>query len=86
MKPTFNKFDQITHLPLRIFNRVVLMNNIYEDFGKEAAQEYADKFEPFERKQMFLMNAYIKAVGQDRVRKEVVKDLEVVYDSERDDV
>lgn len=63
MTQTLNKFEDINHLPLRVFNRVVFLNNLFADSGKGAAQGYADLFTDEERKQMYVMSAYIKQKG-----------------------
>lgn len=34
MTQTLNKFEDINHLPLRVFNRVVFLNNLFADSGK----------------------------------------------------
>lgn len=78
MTLTLNKFDDIGHLPLRVFNRVVFLNNLFSDAGKEAAQKYISLFTEGERQQMFVMSSYIKKVGEANVRKEVTKGLQVV--------
>lgn len=84
-KANFNLFNDIEHLPLKVFNRVVLMSNLYEDFGKETAEAYAREFNEGERKQMFLMQTYVKAKGAETVRKEVTRNLKVAYDAGADE-
>lgn len=76
----FEKFDSVTHMPLRVFNRVVFLHNLISDSGKSAGETYINLFKEFERKQMFLMSAYIKQVGLEQVRKEVTKGLVIVDD------
>lgn len=78
----YQRFDAIDHLPLRVFNRTVLLQNIFTDFGKDAAAEYGEMFDDKERSQMVVMQGYIKAKGVDEVRKMVTRDLEVVYDAD----
>ena len=78
MTITLNKFSDINHLPLRVFNRVVFLNNLFADSGKEAAQSYVDLFTEGERQQMYVMGQYIKSVGEEKVRKEVTKGLTIV--------
>lgn len=72
---TLNKFDDINHLPLRVFNRVVFLNNLFEDGGPEAAKKYVELFDDMEQKQMFVMGNYIKREGVAKVRKEVTRNL-----------
>lgn len=78
---TFESFQSIKHIPLRVFNRVVFMTNLFHDFGKDAAAKYAEMFNEDERKQMYLMQSFIKVKGVDAARKAVTKELEVVYDA-----
>lgn len=78
MEMTLNKFEEINHLPLRVFNRVVFLNNLFADGGEEAAKSYVASFSEAEKKQMFVLSAYIKRVGVEQVRKEVTKNLVVV--------
>lgn len=85
MAAKWDRFDNITHLPLKIFNRTVMMNNILEDLGVDSLREYIREFTQVERKEMEIMAAYIKHKGQDQVRKEVTNNLEIVYDASKDD-
>ena len=78
MNLTLNKFDDIRHTPLRVFNRVVFLNNIREDSGTEAAQRYVALFNEQEKREMFVVAHAIKAKGVDAVRKEVTRGLVVV--------
>lgn len=80
-KANFNRFDDINHTPLRAYNRVVLMSNLMADFGKEVSAEYAGLFDDNERKQMFVVQAYLKQHGPEETRKAVTKHLEVAYDA-----
>jgi hypothetical protein len=57
------------------------MGNILSDFGKEAAANYASLFTDSERKQMYIMQAFIKHKGVDEARKASTKGLEIVYDA-----
>ena len=82
----YNKFDEITHTPLRVFNRVVLMSNLLADFGEEAAVGYAQSFTDDERKQLFIMHQFIKEKGPEKARKFVTKDLKLVPEKELEDV
>lgn len=73
-----NTFNDIKHMPLRVFNRTVTLNNIYEDSGEVGAKAYIEQFTQGERKQIFLMQNFIKAKGQDEARKFATNGLEVV--------
>ena len=78
MNPNFNTFDEIQHKPLRIYNRVVQLYNLREDFGPEVAEQYVNIFTPAQRKAMYLVAGAVKKVGKDAVYKMVTKDLQVV--------
>lgn len=78
MTITLNKFEDINHLPLRVFNRVVFLNNLFADSGPEAAQSYINLFDEPQKQQMYVMGSYIKKVGQEAVRREVTKGLVLV--------
>lgn len=80
----FNKFDHITHKPLQIYNRVVLFSNILEEDGEDMAEQYFYIFSDVERKEMYIMQRMIRALGKDVVQKEVTKDLEITYDPSED--
>lgn len=74
-KANFNKFDDVNHVPLRVFNRVVLMSNLMGDFGKDVAISYAELFEEGERKQMYIMQSFISQQGLEAARATVTKGL-----------
>jgi len=81
---TFETFNTIEHMPLRVYNRVVYLNNILSDFGRDAVKRYIEMFSESERQQMFIMQAYVKAKGADAARKFATKDLKVAYDASAD--
>jgi hypothetical protein len=76
----FERYDDIQHLPLQVYNRVVFLHNLIEDSGKKAGEVYVESFAEGERRQMYLMAQYIAAKGPEFVQKEVTKGLKVVYD------
>lgn len=80
----FNRFDEIDHLPLKVYNRFVLLSNLKEDFGEAVAQDYLELFDEKERKQMFIINTFIKTKGVDEVRKMVTEGLELSPEEEID--
>lgn len=82
----YSKFDEIQHTPLRVFNRVVLMTNLLQDFGKEAMENYAASFTEGERKQMFIMQEYIKVNGEKEMRQMVTNGLSLVPEKALEDV
>lgn len=81
MDIAFNKFEEIKHLPLQVFNRVVFLNNLLSDAGHVIAKKYVESFTDVERKQMFIMQAYIKSKGIEQTKKDVTKNLVVDYDA-----
>jgi len=74
-KPTFNKFDEIEHMPLRVFNRTAMLFNLMDDFGNTVAEEYLNMFNEGQKQQILIMNLYIKKFGLDKARSEATKDL-----------
>lgn len=80
MENNFNKFNEIQHTPLRVFNRVAMLFNIKEDQGEETAKEYVNCFTESERKQMLMVMVAIEKQGVEAVRKAVTKDLVPTYD------
>jgi len=74
----FERFDDVHHLPLRVFNRVVYMNNLFNDFGRESTQDYIEMFDEGEKRQMYMIGILIKEKGLDAVRHQVTKGLEIV--------
>lgn len=75
MTHQFDKFDDIQHMPLRTFNRTIMLSNILEDLGRGKAEEYAALFTDNERKQMYIMQLYINTKGYDAARLAATKDL-----------
>lgn len=67
-EPNFNTFDEIQHKPLQIFNRTVMLSNIHSDLGKEKVAEYIENFTQAERKQMFIMQNFIKKFGYKKAK------------------
>lgn len=78
MNNTFEMFDDIEHLPLKVFNRAVYLTNLVEDSGKQAGENYIKQFEEGARRQIYFMLAYIKKSGLEAVKKNVFNGLEVV--------
>jgi len=64
----FNRFVDIAHRPLQVYNRAVMFFNLYEDQGKHVAEEYANSFTKEERLQMAQITALTKRVGTKRVK------------------
>lgn len=63
----YNRFTDIEHTPLRVYNRTVMFHNIYEDHGKHEAEAYAQSFTKEERLQMAQMAALVKNKGTKHV-------------------
>lgn len=74
-----DRFEDVKHRPLRVFNRTVMMLNL-NSISKEEATKYASTFTASERMEMGMVLAHIKEKGQDETRKIVTKGLEVVDD------
>ena len=77
---TFDKFDEVSHLPLRVFNRVVYLTSLKEDGGNVSRENYLKLFTEGERNQITLKAMYIKNKGLEQVRKEVTRGLVIVDD------
>ena len=75
MKNKFETFNDIEHMPLRVFNRVVSSFNIRDDFGDAVLEDYLSKFSVPERQQMMIMTMAIQSRGAEVIRKEVTQDL-----------
>lgn len=80
MKLQFNRFTDIEHRPLRIYNRSVMFSNIYEDHGRYVAEEYANTFTKEERLEMAQMIALVKKKGTKHVIALVTAGVEFVDD------
>lgn len=87
----FNRFEEIKHTPLRVFNRVAYYYNLYEDKGRETAKQYIETFSDWERKQMGYIMIAIKTKAEDghpdpvgAIRQTVTKDAEFKYDPNED--
>lgn len=80
MKNQFNRFADIAHRPLRIYNRAVMFHNIYEDQGPVVAGEYAQTFSPEERLEIAQMTALVRKKGVKFVQTLVTEGVEFVDD------
>jgi hypothetical protein len=72
-----NRFEDINHMPLRVFNRVVTMFNL-NSISKGEVEKYLLTFSEPEKKQMFIMAAYVNAKGMEVARKTATRGLELV--------
>jgi hypothetical protein len=80
MNNTFEMYDDVNHMPLRVYNRAVYLTNLVEDSGKDAGEKYISQFDEGSKRQMYLMLAYIKQKGIEVAKKEVMRGLEIVGD------
>lgn len=72
-----NRFEDINHRPLRVYNRVVMMHNL-RSISRDEVTKYLNTFSDAERREMYMVVAYMKEHGVDATRKEATKGLEVV--------
>lgn len=82
---TINRFDDIAHIPLRVYNRLVMAHNLLEDGGEVASRAYLDSFNEKERRQMLLMNAFVQKKGAEAAKKFVTEGLEPSCEEEVSD-
>lgn len=80
MKQEFNRFTDIQHRPLRIYNRSVMFANLFEDQGKFVAEDYANTFTKEERFEMAQMTALVRKKGVKVVQALVTEGLDFVDD------
>jgi len=76
----FNRFTDVEHRPLRIYNRAVMFSNIYEDHGRGAAEDYAASFTKEERLEIAQMIALVRKKGTKHVIALVTEGVEFVDD------
>lgn len=74
----FNTFNDIAHRPLRIYNRAVMYFNLYEDQGRNVAEEYAQSLTKEERLEVAQMTALVKKKGVKVVQALVTKGVDFV--------
>ena len=72
----FNRFDDINHRPLRIYNRAVMAYNIQEDQGRATMVEYLETFSPEERKEIAQMVQLVLKKGIKEVQRLVTDGVE----------
>lgn len=77
---SFEKFDDIKHLPLQVYNRVVMLHNLTKDSGEKTAKEYLGQFNEGERRQMFIINSLLKSKGPQETLKMVMEGAEIAGD------
>ena len=76
----FNRFDHINHKPLRVFNRTAMANNILEDFGEGASENYLALFDDTDRRNIFILSGFIKKNGIKEARRICTEGMEFDYD------
>lgn len=80
MKKQFNRFTDIQHAPLRVYNRAVMFSNLFEDGGKAVAEDYANSFTKEERLQMAQVIALVRSKGKKHVQALVTAGIQFVDD------
>lgn len=70
-----NKFNDIDYLPLRVWNRTVMLFNIREDSGENAAKEYASQFSKQELAQMLDLYHLVKKNGPEKIKKMIMANM-----------
>ncbi len=76
----FNRFDDVPHKPLRVFNRVAMASNLLEDFGEDVSEEYISLFTQKERINIHLLADFIQHNGVKTAREVCTRDMEIKYD------
>lgn len=85
MTEAITQFNDVSYAPLRIFNRCVMLFNINEDQGYEAAQAYLKGFTQADKSEMLAVYNRVKKEGVDTVRRELIRTMplpeeeEIVY-------
>ena len=77
-----NKFNEIEYQPLRAYNRCVMMFNINEDSGMEAAAEYLKQFSKEEKTEMLDVYNRVKKYGAEFVKAELIRNLPLPEEEE----
>lgn len=72
---SFATFHDVQHVPLRVYNRVVMAYNIQEDFGQAVLEEYFENFSQPEKAQMLAMMEFVKRNGREAAKAFATKDL-----------
>jgi len=76
------KFDDIEYLPLRAWNRCVMMFNIQEDQGHQPAVEYLKQFSDKEKTEMLDMYNKVKLYGPEEVKRQIIRAMPLQEDEE----
>lgn len=70
----FETFNNVKHIPLRIYNRAVMANNVLADYGAAQLEQYLEQFKRHEKSQIYFMNMFIKSHGAKAAKSYVLKD------------
>ena len=73
-------FDDVSHEPLRAYNRTVMMTNLKESVSDDEARRYAGLFSTADRKKMMLIMNFIKTHGVQKTREICTRGLKIVTD------
>ena len=76
------KFDHIEYGPLRAWNRCVMMFNINEDQGIEAASMYLKQFTKEAMSEMLDMYHRVKTLGAEEVKRQLIVSMPLQEDEE----
>lgn len=70
-----NNFNNVEYAPLRIWNRCVMLFNINEDSGVEAASVYLKQFSKPELTELLDMYNRVKKEGREPVLREIMRNM-----------
>jgi hypothetical protein len=73
MNDAITTFDDVEFKPLRDFNRCVMLFNIREDSGEDAAIRYLARISDDDKKSMLNVYNLVKRLGVETVRREIIK-------------
>ena len=76
------KFDHIVYEPLRNWNRCVMMFNINEDQGIDAASAYLKQFSKEDMSGMLDMYHRVKTLGAEEVKRQLIVSMPLQEDEE----
>lgn len=66
-------FDNIEFSPLRNYNRCVMLFNLREDSGEQAAKDYIAQINAEDRKEMLAIYTEVKKYGAETIKKAIMK-------------
>ena len=66
-------FDEVKNPTLRTWNRCAMASNLLDDKGDDEAEAYMGQFKEPAKKQMLTMFMYIKKMGYEKTKAEVMR-------------